>query len=674
MTTSIRARATALALATAATGFAVPAGTAHAATTCSTGVWLASYYANTTFKGTPAKTACDTSINENYGTGDPAGVTLPKDNFGVRWSLTRDFGSGGPFTFTAAARDGIRVYLDGTRKIDLWKDVSTTQNKTLNLTIPKGKHTLRVDFAAFKGSANVKFTYAPRTSASVDKTKPLAPSGLKAPASGHAFALAWTRGAEMDLAGYRVYRRTGTGGWTRISGSVLVTTTSYRDLPASTGAKYSYAVSAVDKAGNESGMSAAVTVTSIDELAPAAPAGLKAAVTADGKGYALTWNPVADAAKYQVYRAESTAGPWTELGTVPAPSYTDTTVATKTQYYYAVDATDAAGNISGRSAAAGATPLTPPHPEAPGDLAAAPAGALLGVKLTWSMPRAQTVGTFTVHRSATSPVDPATATDVACTIRAEGELGSDPVRYSCTDTSDSLKRGVTYHYAVTQTADGVVSPLSNEAAFTLPGDEEPPAKVSGLTVEATEYGARLRWDPNTEPDLARYTVYRGELYEDEGQRVCYAAAVEWLSPGTTEYLAERLPDGEEGCYFVDAEDIWGNSLFLSERDTNVVEFTELDLTPSVETPEGSPVRLTAEDVRDGVRLGWNDVADAVGYLVYRWDRDSGSYESLTPEPVTGTGWTDTTAPRGTTHFYWVKAVYADGSESAPGGNYAILAP
>ncbi|MDX2707743.1 PA14 domain-containing protein [Streptomyces sp. PA03-6a] len=674
MTTSIRARATALALATTAAGLALPAGAAHAATTCSTGVWVASYYANTTFKGTPKKTACDTSINENYGTGDPAGVTLPKDNFGVRWNLSRDFGSGGPFTFTAAARDGIRVYLDGTRKIDLWKDVSTTRTKTLNLTIPKGKHTLRVDFAAFKGSANVKFTYAPRTSASVDKTKPLAPTGLKAPASGHAFTLAWTRNAEMDLAGYRVYRRTGTGAWARIGGSALVTTPSYRDLPAATGAKYSYAVTSVDKAGNASAMSAAVTVTSIDEQAPATPTGLKAAVTADGKGYALTWNAVSDAKQYGVYRSTSAAGPWTQIGTPSAASYTDTTAAAKTTYVYAVAAVDAAGNASAKSASAGAAQLVI-RPDAPRDVAATPLENLLGVKLTWSLPRAQAVGTYTVYRSTTSPVNPATATPVACTVNHEGNLGSDPVRYSCTDTSNSLRRGVTYHYAVIQSADGVASAPSNEAAFAVPGDEEPPAKVTSLTVVPTEYGVRLHWDPNTEPDLARYAVYRGELYEDEEERVCYDAhAVEWLSPGTTEYLAERLPDGEKGCYFVDAQDIWGNSFFLSEHDAHVVEFTELDLTPSVETPEGSPVRLTAAGVSDGVRLGWGDVADAVGYLVYRWDRDTGRYESLTPEPVTATAWTDTTAARGTTHFYWVRAVHGDGTESLPGGAYAIVTP
>ncbi|MFF3562121.1 PA14 domain-containing protein [Streptomyces sp. NPDC002574] len=674
MTTYIRTTATALVLATASAGLAtLPAGTAHATITCKTGEWTATYYPNTTFKGAPKRTVCDASINENYGTGDPAGVTLPKDNFGVRWSLTRDFGSGGPFAFTASTRDGIRVYVDGARRIDLWKDVSTTQNRTLNLTVPKGRHTLRVDYAACKGTANVKFTYAPRTTASVDKTRPLTPTGLKAPATGHAFTLAWTRGAEMDLAGYRVYRRVGSGSWVRVSGAPTVTSTSYRDLPPSNGARYSYAITSVDKAGNASALSAAVTVTSIDEQAPATPTGLKVVATADGRGYALTWNAIADAVKYQVYRATSATGPWTPLGTPPGASYTDSTAASRTTYVYAVTAVDAAGNSSGRSTTAGAAPLVI-RPVAPRDLAATPLVNLLGVTLTWSLPAAQDVGTYTVYRSTTSPVDPATATRVTCTVDHEGNLGADPARYSCTDNNASLRRGVTYHYVVTQSADGLTSAPSNDVTYTVPGDEVPPALVSGLTVEPTEYGVRLHWDPNTESDLARYTVYRGELYEDDEQRTCLGHAVEWLAPDATEYLAERLPDGERGCYFVDAEDTWGNSLFTSEREVSVVEFTELDLTPSVATPEGSPVELTAEDVVSGVRLGWNEVAGAAGYRVYRWDRAAGRYESLTPDPVTGTAWTDTTAPRGTTHYYWVTAVDADGTESAPGGASAILAP
>ncbi|MFD5557019.1 hypothetical protein ACFWIA_24665 [Streptomyces sp. NPDC127068] len=36
------------------------------------------------------------------------------------------------------ARDGIRVYVDGVRKVDLWRDVSRTVKKTVNVTVLRG--------------------------------------------------------------------------------------------------------------------------------------------------------------------------------------------------------------------------------------------------------------------------------------------------------------------------------------------------------------------------------------------------------------------------------------------------------------------------------------------------------------------------------------------------------
>ncbi|WP_244188049.1 PA14 domain-containing protein, partial [Streptomyces regalis] len=113
---------------------------ASAATTCTSPVFKRQFFANTTFSGTPKKTDCDSAIDQSW-SGAPV-TGLPKDNFGVRWTLTRDFGSGGPFAFSASGLDGIRVYLDGTRKIDLWKNTSTTVSKTVNVTVPSGKHTL----------------------------------------------------------------------------------------------------------------------------------------------------------------------------------------------------------------------------------------------------------------------------------------------------------------------------------------------------------------------------------------------------------------------------------------------------------------------------------------------------------------------------------------------------
>ncbi|MFJ5213358.1 PA14 domain-containing protein [Streptomyces sp. NPDC088354] len=354
----------AAALATATTAAAVPA---HATTTvtCGAHTWKASYYANTTFKGTPRKTVCDTKIAENYGTGDPAGVTLPKDDFGVRWTLTRNFGSGGPFGFSAAAQDGIRVYLDGKLDINLWKDVTKTQRKTVNLTVPRGTHTVRVDFAAFRGKADVAFAYAPRTSASVDKVAPLAPAGLHVTYSGSTgrAGLTWSRNVEMDLAGYRVYRRFPTATtWTRISGAGPVTSTGFTDTPPATGAKYVYVVTAVDRAGRASGVSAPVTVTSIDRKAPAAPTGVRATYSESTGAVKVTWaaGKEGDLRSYRVYRRTGADGAWVRL----APDSTPSTElflndqlpgGTAGTYSYAVTAVDASGNQSARSQAPSVT-------------------------------------------------------------------------------------------------------------------------------------------------------------------------------------------------------------------------------------------------------------------------------------------------------------------------------
>jgi hypothetical protein len=135
------------------------------------------FYANTTFSGTPKKTDCDATVDENWGTKAPASG-LPKDNFGVRWTVTRDFGSGGPFALPVAAQDGLRVYLDGTRKVDLWKNVSSTVKKTVNVTIPSGKHTLRVDYADWTGAANVTFGYTPAPTPPSTRSSPSRRPGL----------------------------------------------------------------------------------------------------------------------------------------------------------------------------------------------------------------------------------------------------------------------------------------------------------------------------------------------------------------------------------------------------------------------------------------------------------------------------------------------------------------
>ncbi|WP_329119625.1 fibronectin type III domain-containing protein [Streptomyces sp. NBC_01465] len=333
---------------TACAGLALPV-TAHAATvTCKPNYFKRTFYANTGLSGTPKKTDCDDAINQNYRSASPLSG-IAKDNFSMRWTVTRDFGSGGPFAFAAESQDGIRVYVDNVRKIDLWKNVATTQKKTLNLTIPKGKHTLRIDFAAWTGNANVKFSYAPRTSATVDKTAPLTPTGIKAGYSATTLksTVSWAKSPEMDLAGYRVYRRLkGTATYTKVA---QTTATSYADTPPATGQVFYYEARAYDKAGRESTGTADMPVTTVDRTAPAQVTGLTALGTTAGNS--LGWQASsADVDHYEVWAApaggQDPDGPELVLGT----SYTDPVADAGTAYTYTVRAVDASANVSPASA------------------------------------------------------------------------------------------------------------------------------------------------------------------------------------------------------------------------------------------------------------------------------------------------------------------------------------
>ncbi|WP_411150430.1 fibronectin type III domain-containing protein [Streptomyces sp. A30] len=566
---ALRATAPAVVLATASGLLTALAAPASAATTCASPVFKRQFFANTTFSGTPKKTDCDNAVDQNWGTGAPTSG-LPSNNFGVRWTVTRDFGSGGPFSFAAQAQDGIRVYLDNVRKVDLWKNVSTTVKKTVNVTIPSGRHTLRIDFVNWTGTANVKFGYTPRTSASVDTVKPLTPTGTSVTydqATGKA-KLTWAKNKEMDLAGYRVYRRLN-GASYGSTPLATTTSTSYTDagLPV-TGAIYYYELRAYDKAGNESTGTADQAVTTVDRTAPAAPTGLT--TDSESEGLRVSWGSVSGAASYRVYRAASAEGTYSRVGsTTSQVSYVDSSAVEGSTYYYRVTALDAAGNESARSAA----------------------------------------------------------------------------------VSDSRV------------------------------DLTAPSAVTGLSVTPTEYGFALRWDANPTADLERYVVRRGELLGDEEERVCSLYPGYYLSADTTSYDYALLPDGEETCFIVDAVDDAGNSSFQWTGEAQVVTVTELDTTPSVATPEGSPLTLEATGAEgdEGNRLTWyglgEDSPEAVGgYRVHRWNPATGAYEKIADLGAGSIEYFDTGAERGTTSYYWLTGVKADGTETLPAGDWAVTTP
>jgi hypothetical protein len=98
----------------------------------------------------------------------------------------------------------------------------------------------------------------PREDTPKDEFPPAVPSGLRADPTPNSVALVWDADSEPDLAGYRVYRSAGDGAWQKLADVGAVP--SYSDTTMEHGKQYRYAVSAIDKTGNESGRSAAVEI------------------------------------------------------------------------------------------------------------------------------------------------------------------------------------------------------------------------------------------------------------------------------------------------------------------------------------------------------------------------------------------------------------------------------
>jgi hypothetical protein len=95
-----------------------------------------------------------------------------------------------------------------------------------------------------------------------------------------------------------------------------------------------------------------------DVFPPASPSGL-AAVGSDGT-VVLDWddNGESDLGGYEVYRSQSSGGPYTKLTASPisTSSYQDNAVTNETAYYYVVTAVDLSANESAASTEVSATP------------------------------------------------------------------------------------------------------------------------------------------------------------------------------------------------------------------------------------------------------------------------------------------------------------------------------
>ena len=137
-----------------------------------------------------------------------------------------------------------------------------------------------------------------------------------------------TWSAVTGAANYRVFRKTGSGGWEKVGDT---TSTSYTDTTAKSGTGYIYTVRCISKDGKSYTSAYDTAGKSITYIA--APT-LNGAANVNG-GVKITWSAVTGAANYRVFRKTGSGG-WEKVGDTTSTSYTDTTAKSGTGYIYTV--------------------------------------------------------------------------------------------------------------------------------------------------------------------------------------------------------------------------------------------------------------------------------------------------------------------------------------------------
>ena len=176
------------------------------------------------------------------------------------------------------------------------------------------------------------------------------------------------------------------------------------------------------------------------------------------------------------------------------------------------------------------------------------------VVVKWTAPGDDgTFGTATLYdlRMSESPITSASFDSATRVLGLPAPAGSGTQQRV---TVHGLSRGTVYYFAIRTVDDaGNWSGMSNVLQWDWSLDTAPPAAPSGVNAQVEGSGVRVRWNANSEPDLAGYTVYRATALNGP-----YTALNANLI-GATEYLDAALPAGATMVWYrVTASDQSGN--------------------------------------------------------------------------------------------------------------------
>ena len=328
----------------------------------------------------------------------------------------------------------------------------------------------------------------------------------------------------------------------------------------------------------------------------------------------LTWNAVEGATSYRIYRSTSRGSGYSLLGTVTATSYTNTGAKAGTTYYYRVKACNDAGLSPYSNVVSGKAKSVTPKPSAP------------VVKIGNSSTSGKPMLTWNAVSGATSYK----------VYRATSQKGTYSLLGTVTATSytnTGAKAGTTYYYKVKAVNSAGESAYSNIVSGKAKAAPAAPSVTAG---NSSTGKPRLTWKA-----VSGAVSYR--IYRSESRGTGYSLLG---TTSSTSYVNTGAAAGKTYYYRVKAVNrdgmASGYSNIVSDKATLPAPALNIGLSVS----SGKPM------------LAWDAVPGATSYRIYRSTSRGTGYSLLAT--TTSTSYVNTSAAKGTTYYYRVKACNAAG--------------
>ena len=411
---------------------------------------------------------------------------------------------------------------------------------------------------------------------------------------------------------------------------------SYPDSGLSASTAYYYKISATNANGSSALSNAVVGSTTSAGGAPATPTGL-AVSGATASTLNVSWNASTGATSYQVYRDISSTGNFnTNVYNSSGTSFTDTSLAASTIYYYKVKATNSYGSSVLSAYASGATTSAGSPPATPTGLAVSgPTSSTLNV--AWNSSSGAT--SYQVYRDTSST----------------GNFATNVYNSSGTSFTDNgLTASTTYYYKVKATNTYGSSVLSAYASGATTSGGSAPATPTGLAVSGpTSSTLNVAW--NSSSGATSYQVYR-----DTSSTGNFTTNV-YNSSGTS-FTDNGLTASTTYYYKVKATNTYGSSV-LSAYASGAT--TSGGSAPA--TPTGLAVP-SANWTSSSLYIQWNASSGATSYQLYSDTSSTGNFSTLVYNG-TGTSYTNSSLSAPQTYFYEVKATNSYGSSALSSSAY-----